>query len=107
MARAMRDITYPDRLKLYDHAAARTELERTVPWFVTLLTTVRSDDFRSSSLSLSLSVESPVLHHELIPPPMLLPTTRACRSKTGTNSPARARSLRRTRRLLPMQSILT
>lgn len=41
MARAMRDITYPDRLKLYDHAAARSELERTVPWFVTLLTTVR------------------------------------------------------------------
>ncbi|KWU44950.1 hypothetical protein RHOSPDRAFT_33490 [Rhodotorula sp. JG-1b] len=41
MARAMRDITYPDRLKLYDHAAARSELERTVPWFVTLLTTIQ------------------------------------------------------------------
>lgn len=41
MARAMRDITYPDRLRLYDHPAARNELERTVPWFVTLLTTIR------------------------------------------------------------------
>lgn len=45
MARALRDITYPDRLKLHEHPEAIAELERTAPWFVTLLTTVSSRAF--------------------------------------------------------------
>lgn len=41
MARAMRDATYPPRLRLYDHPEALEQLEGAVPWFVTLLQTVR------------------------------------------------------------------
>ncbi|GAA5978504.1 hypothetical protein JCM10908_004381 [Rhodotorula pacifica] len=41
MARAMRDITYPTRLRLYDHPEVMQELERAVPWFVALLKTIK------------------------------------------------------------------
>lgn len=70
MARAMRDITYPDRLKLYDHAAARNELERTVPWFVTLLTTVRSGSVFLFFLVVSLGFPvGPSRAHTSVAPP--------------------------------------
>ncbi|GAA5894158.1 hypothetical protein JCM8208_002363 [Rhodotorula glutinis] len=42
MARAMRDATYPPRLRLYDHPEALEQLEAAVPWFVTLLQTIKS-----------------------------------------------------------------
>jgi len=46
MARAMRDATYPPRLRLYDHPDALEQLEAAVPWFVTLLQTVRRRPLR-------------------------------------------------------------
>ncbi|GAA5853120.1 hypothetical protein JCM9279_000864 [Rhodotorula babjevae] len=42
MARAMRDATYPPRLRLYDHPEALEQLEAAVPWFVTLVRTIKS-----------------------------------------------------------------
>lgn len=42
MARAMRDITYSPRLRLYDHPEALEMLHAAVPWFTTLLDTVRA-----------------------------------------------------------------
>lgn len=40
MARALRDVTYPDRLKLYSNPEAFEQLNETVPWFTTLLKNV-------------------------------------------------------------------
>ncbi|BGP46055.1 hypothetical protein JCM10450v2_001895 [Rhodotorula kratochvilovae] len=42
MARALRDVTYPPRLRLYDHPEAAEQLEAAVPWFVTLLKTIKT-----------------------------------------------------------------
>jgi len=42
----MRDATYPPRLRLYDHPDALEQLEAAVPWFVTLLQTVRRRPLR-------------------------------------------------------------
>ncbi|GAA6054543.1 hypothetical protein JCM3770_006018 [Rhodotorula araucariae] len=42
MARALRDATYPPRLRLYDHPEAAEQLEAAVPWFVTLVQTVKA-----------------------------------------------------------------
>ncbi|GAA6008925.1 hypothetical protein JCM10207_004029 [Rhodosporidiobolus poonsookiae] len=41
MARALRDATYPPRLRLYDHPDALEQLQAAVPWFVTLLNTIK------------------------------------------------------------------
>ncbi|GAA5996254.1 uncharacterized protein JCM10292_007491 [Rhodotorula paludigena] len=41
MARAMRDVTYPPRLRLYNHPEADEQLQQAVPWFVTLLKTIK------------------------------------------------------------------
>ncbi|BGO89631.1 hypothetical protein NBRC10512_001517 [Rhodotorula toruloides] len=41
MARAMRDITYSPRLRLYDHPEALEMLHAAVPWFTTLLDTIK------------------------------------------------------------------
>ncbi|GAA5904856.1 uncharacterized protein JCM6883_004887 [Sporobolomyces salmoneus] len=40
MARTMRDITYPERLRLYSTPEVLEQLEQTVPWFTTLLKTI-------------------------------------------------------------------
>ncbi|GAA5992805.1 hypothetical protein JCM5350_002275 [Sporobolomyces pararoseus] len=40
MARAMRDVTYPPRLRLYSTPEAQEQLEEAVPWFTTLLKTI-------------------------------------------------------------------
>lgn len=45
MARAMRDVTYPPRLRLYDHPEALEMLQAAVPWFVTMLNTVSPRPF--------------------------------------------------------------
>ncbi|GAA5842102.1 hypothetical protein JCM3766R1_000008 [Sporobolomyces carnicolor] len=41
MARTMRDVTYPPRLRLYSSPEAVEQLEETVPWFTTLLKTIQ------------------------------------------------------------------
>ncbi|GAA5830369.1 hypothetical protein JCM11251_001325 [Rhodosporidiobolus azoricus] len=41
MARAMRDATYPPRLRLYDIPEAMDQLQAAVPWFVTLLSLIK------------------------------------------------------------------
>lgn len=40
MARAMRDVTYPLRLRLYSNPQAQEQLEQAVPWFTTILKTI-------------------------------------------------------------------
>ncbi|GAA5947200.1 hypothetical protein JCM3765_001572 [Sporobolomyces pararoseus] len=40
MARALRDVTYPPRLRLYSTPEAQEQLEEAVPWFTTLLKTI-------------------------------------------------------------------
>ncbi|BGP13897.1 hypothetical protein JCM10213_002537 [Rhodosporidiobolus nylandii] len=41
MARAMRDATYPPRLRLYEHPDALEQLQAAVPWFVTMLNIIK------------------------------------------------------------------
>ncbi|GAA6062480.1 hypothetical protein JCM10212_000016 [Sporobolomyces blumeae] len=41
MARALRDVTYSPRLRLYENDEATKVLEETVPWFLTLLNTIK------------------------------------------------------------------
>ncbi|GAA5875330.1 hypothetical protein JCM16303_000585 [Sporobolomyces ruberrimus] len=41
MARAMRDLTYPPRLRLYETPESFEQLEQTVPWFTTVLKMVK------------------------------------------------------------------
>lgn len=80
MARAMRDATYPPRLRLYDHPEALEQLEGAVPWFVTLLQTVRD-------ALLALCVGWIALTGGAL----------RRRSRAGTSSPRRTRLRRSTR----------
>ncbi|GAA6027052.1 hypothetical protein JCM8097_006072 [Rhodosporidiobolus ruineniae] len=41
MARAMRDATYPPRLRLYENADALDQLESAAPWFCTLINLIK------------------------------------------------------------------
>lgn len=86
----MRDVTYPERLRLYDHPAALAELERAVPWFTTLLTLVRA-------VFLSETVTGNV-HERYLTSVVLTNQMSACRSKIDTNLPVRAPSYLRIRR---------
>lgn len=63
MARAMRDVTYPPRLRLYSTPEAQEQLEEAVPWFTTLLKTVqlKSPVIRRDLRSLTIALFTHVI----------------------------------------------
>ncbi|GAA5968305.1 hypothetical protein JCM11641_003805 [Rhodosporidiobolus odoratus] len=62
MARAMRDATYPPRLRLYDHPDALEQLQSAVPWFVAILNLIK-DRYELADSSSVIPQDPPSIEH--------------------------------------------
>ncbi|GAA5885499.1 hypothetical protein JCM6882_009645 [Rhodosporidiobolus microsporus] len=67
MARALRDATYPPRLRLYDTPDALEQLETAVPWFVALLNLVK-DRYELAGASTLAPQDPPPAAHPFATP---------------------------------------
>ncbi|BGP30103.1 hypothetical protein JCM10296v2_001855 [Rhodotorula toruloides] len=87
MARAMRDITYSPRLRLYDHPEALEMLQAAVPWFTTLLDTIK-DRYELAGAASVAPQDPPIGDTFAVLPEssIQVPTLASLASDTGTDS---------------------